>query len=236
MLGLMDQAEKVAAQFNSAGITLPSRLARFLDDTSALEDSEPTAASKYRPKIVATRPPSVPPDWLWVRTREATPATLALAYLRERGSPTLSSVIAEGLSERLQALGRSLNPGSVFNALARMEGLSLRRDEAGAWSLLKPDDAPFLADEFVWGLPSSFQDFELSAIRREAIRQVLSQAGDGLMQMQIVEVLDEWKKKKVLAGVAISKDVVKADLDWLRSHDEIKKLTNTRRWIMNKPK
>jgi hypothetical protein len=232
---LLTDAQQAERLFKQASNPLPPRLALLLGrEGEPGDESGSFRGLKVSPPTAPLRPTGVSANAIWVSLEYAVPTTLAIAVLREAGTP-MGAVGIAARSAQLLAPFKQLNKISVYNALARVTGTAIKKED-GRYSLIDNVHAPVLSGNYLWGPPGVFQDQEKSAFRRMHILHVLSEIPDGLMAAQIASELEKWRSK-LLKDIPVSKDVLKADLDCLRGHDMIKKISNSRKWaIKNDPK
>ena len=219
---LMDEAQKVRNQFESAGLSLPEPLARLFGESGDRVNGRNSSLPAL--SVTIPRPESVPPeareDWIWVALKDASPTVLLLAVLRGHADAISSKTAIEELS----TLRKGLNPGSIFNIVARLPGL-IARSDAG-WKIKDPSLAPLIHGDYVWGPASVFGKYELAAHRRLLIRHILEANKSGLQIMQIVSQLAQSGQCRAPA----TKDLVKVDMDSMQRDGKVRHRGNSKKW------
>lgn len=167
-------AQEAAVLFESAGIPLPPPLARMLGH---VENGHP---KDHRPRLSVTpldspnRPNEAGTDWIWVPDAEATPTVLLLAILREAGGV----VPQKDAIRKLETLKKGVNPGSIYNLVARLGANVIEKTDEG-WRLLNPNEGALLSKGELWGPPDVFGKYELAIHRRMAIMHLLEAVPGG---------------------------------------------------------
>lgn len=222
LVQLYDQARKCQDLFERAQMALPEPLKRFL----GLDVGE--HSSTAAPRLVAQIPPpqrkrpeGTSGEWVWVRIQDCTPTTLISAVLRAAGG-VLSSRAA---IEAVQRLKSELPSGSIYNSATRLQKSGVI-DRTSGWRLTKPDSAPIIDGDVLWGTTSMFDKMELAAHRREAILHVLKHFEMGLQIVQLVEQL----KNAYWVKAPVNKDLLKADVKILEHDRKIRRRGNTNKW------
>lgn len=204
-----------------AGLSLPGTLLRIFSDQKA------TASSRIPviiiPAIERDRvPKEAANDWISIQANAATPTTLALSLLRKASRPLRPKEVAEQVEE----IAPDVSAGSVYNLGVRLEkeGVLLKSDDG--WTLARPEDAPLLANNLLWGPQEAFAKQDIAAHRREAIIHVLRMDRSGLQIVQLVAKLRDctWLKAPV------NKDLVKADMQVLEKEGKVRQRGNSRKW------
>lgn len=220
----LDNAENVRRLFKSAGLPLPAPLARALgeqaSDAHRLGRGEKNAAALALPP----RPSDADIDWIAVPVKELTPMVLLLAILRQHNGYVENKALSAGVRRYLPAV----NPGSIFNIVARLaQGGVLERSEEGA-RLINPSNGLILFEKYAWGPVENFGKYELASHRRQLIRQLLSANPGGLQIMQILDQLQESGMCKAPA----TKDLLKTDMETMRKANQVRRVSNSKKWVL----
>ena len=182
--------------------------------------------STIPPPPTPAKPPEWKKDWVWVRLSELTPTSLVLGLLRRENRPVLPSEMVA----MTRQYHPDINQGTIYNLGLRLRDKRIENGGNG-WTLIDPATAPVIHDEYAWGPPSVFQSFDLAAFRREAVLHVLRAVSpDGLMAMQIVRHLQQFKSPRV----PVDKTMMKVDLDILQGKEKVKQIGNSRKWALSK--
>lgn len=175
----------------------------------------------------ATEPAGFKDGWIWVPASDKAtqPRTQVLAILRHVGAPIQVALLLSQLS----AFRENVNEGSIANVgTALSKAGIIQRDERG-WSLLRMDAAPQFASNYLWGPSEVFTPTELAWFRRATIKHVLRALPDGLQAMQIVNHLKNFDWLQASKG----KEIVQDDLDALRKEKAIRRVGQSRKWVLS---
>jgi hypothetical protein len=199
--------EDVRQLFDRAGVRVPSPLLHVIESAKA-EAQEPAGLKASRPRAQApgrkatrrspplpsrTRealgeaprggdmeaPPGAGRDWIRVAVTDAGPSLLTLALLRQHGPMNTEEVIV-----RVRVLNPSVSRGSIANVGWKHSGTLITRDASG-WRLEKPEAAPVLVDQYLWGPHSIFTKTEQASYRRQRILAALEGEERGLTANEI---------------------------------------------------
>jgi hypothetical protein len=219
---LLNDIEDCRRVFEAAGVPLPDPLRRILGGSNG-NGKAPTPALSIMPLHRQSRPPGVEDNWLSVQIGEASSTGLVQAVLRSLESP----MKAKDVIEKVIKINPKIPRGSVHNIGTRLDGTIIRRSDEG-WSLIHPETAAIIHEGFLWGPKSVFDKTEIAAHRREAILHILNCFAGGLQNQQIVEQLKgcDW------VHAPSSKDLVKADMELLEAHNKVRRISNSRKWIV----
>jgi hypothetical protein len=223
---LMKVAAECRVVFDEVGLEYPPPLRRILGED---ELEAGNAHGSPRPVRISApsvaRPEGVPDGWVNVPMEAVNPQTVVLGVLRDATVPmTVKQVVAE-----VKARGtREVNDGSIANIGTRLEGAHVIERTDDGWALVDRSRAPLLNGPYAWGAPDVFMKQELAARRREAILHVLRMFPAGLMNMQIVERLESctWLK------TPLAKDLIKMDMEDLQRAEKVKRVGNTKKWVL----
>jgi hypothetical protein len=147
---------------------------------------------------------------------------MVLAFLNEGKSVPIKEII-----KRVKEIHPDSNEGSIYN-LAMQEKRIEKTDDG--WKLKDGAEAPILFKNHIWSPARLFQKQDLAAFRRMAVIYLLNVSPDGLQIMQVYRQLREagW------LNTPLSKDLIKADLFLLKTEKKVKRLGNSKKWIINK--
>jgi hypothetical protein len=212
---LMKESREVRSLFESAGIPLPGRLARFFDE-------EVISSPSKRMKIQVPPPPMPPKPadyrdgWIWIPASSATPTTLVRAAMKGYGQPMNPRVVTSEV-ERLG--GKSVVSGTIANIGTRLEAAGQISRVDGLWSLTDKSFPQVVHDGYAWGPVESFDKSEVAAHRRILIIHVLGSHSDGQQIVQLTRALQtcDWVR------APLSKDLVKMDLKQLQAEGKVRK-------------
>jgi hypothetical protein len=225
---LFEAARKCQELHERAGLQLPERVRRLIEDTLPTESKSVAPPMRPQAQISPLTLPSPAPKeaadgWISILASEATVTTVALAFLREAEGERVRS---RDLNALVLDVLPSATPGSIANSGTRLstDGVIDRNDDG--WRLLKPDMAAILKDERLWGPPSIFIHPEIAAHRREAILHILAHYSGGLQTVQIVEQL----KGCPWLHAPVNKDILKMDMQTLSGEKKVRRVGNTRKW------
>lgn len=219
----MEEGRRLRVLFLKAGDPVPAPLLA-LD----AESGNGNGGTENEPRIII--PPVTPPprpegareDWIWVPISAALPTTVALAILRSRGG----SMPYRELLDALASAGLQFNEGSIQNAGTRLEreAVLVRGDDG--WLLKKPNIAPILHDDHLWGPQNIFGPQELAAYRRICLLHILRAHSDGLQRVQLMKAAAscDWLR------VPASKDVVGQDLEYMAREGMARQIGNSGKW------
>lgn len=214
VINLIAAIRECKSVHDNAGLGYPDILARIVAPHNALP-------SRVEEGMNETRPDGVGVDWVWIKVREAYSTTLALAVLRILGSPSPPNQLTAKVTE----MRPDLSTGSIYNLGVRLEGKSITRSNEG-WSLIDESKAPVLDGDTIWSPQESLSSHEIAAIRRRAIKELLTEYSAGLEAVQILERL----LKHTSLKAPVNKDLVKSDLEKMFSEGDIRRRGNTRKW------
>jgi hypothetical protein len=222
-LALLDQARRCAELYERAELDLPERVQRLLGmiEGGARKVTR-NAGAHIQPPERINPPKESGVDWISIDAKKGIVTTVMLAILRSaNGGPVRSKEVTEKVREILQ----DATPGSVANAGTRVFGDSVERTDEG-WKLIKPEKAAILHEGRLWGPPSVFVSPEIAAHRRDGILHILKAFPTGLQIVQIVEQLKNcsWVKAPV------SKDLLKMDMQVLRSEEKVRQVSHSKKW------
>jgi hypothetical protein len=205
----------------AAGLSLPGTLLRIFSD-------QKIASSSRTPVIMIPGierdqiPKEANDDWISIHVSAATPTTLAMALLRKASHPLRPKELVDLVEKVIPAV----SSGTVYNLGFRLEkeGTLLKRDDG--WTLAKPEIAPLLSDDLLWGPKEAFAKPDIAAHRREAIIHILRMDRSGLQIVQLVAKLHDcaWLK------APINKDLVKADMEVMEKEGMVRQRGNSRKW------
>jgi hypothetical protein len=222
LMELYAQSRKCQQLYERAGLTIPEALQRILGMNG--NSQKATGHARTAPSIPAPTRPNEPvgaePDWIWINIEDATPTSVVLAILRASKEPLRHKDVVD----RVIKLLPTARIGSIGNIGTRLEGKLIERTADG-WRLLDQTKAGIITDDLLWGSPSMFNKQELAAHRRDAIVHLLTHYKTGLQTVQIVEELHNcsWVQAPV------NKDLLKADLEILRTKGKIKR-GSSKKW------
>lgn len=220
---LIADAQDVRELFVQAGLSVPEPLARLFGQLGSDANGRGPSQSVLSVSIPKPekRPPEAEEDWIWVPTKDLTPTSLLLAVLRPQTGPVSSKAAIEAVS----TYKKGLNPGSVFNIIARLSGNLIERTDDGL-RISNPALAPLMHEGYAWGPESVFGKYELAAHRRLLIRHLLEANQSGLQIMQIVDQLTQ----SGLCRAPVTKDLVKADMEAMKQEGKVRHRGNSKKW------
>jgi hypothetical protein len=222
LMDLYEQSRKCQQLYERAGMAIPEVLQRVLgmNGSNHKANGRTRVPPSIPPPARPNEPAGIEPDWIWINVEDASPTSVVLAILRASIDPLRHKDIVD----RVIKLLPNVTIGSIGNIGTRLEGKILERTPDG-WRLLDHTSAGVLKDGFLWGPQTIFSKQELAAHRRDAILHVLAHHKTGLQTVQIVEELNNcsWVK------APINKDLLKADLEILRSKGKIKR-GSSKKW------
>ncbi len=221
----MKEAVEIRRLYTSSGIAPPQQLGDFLGEKAQNGAAKLEMKMQFPPLESPARPSDVPEGWLWIPLKEAAPATLTLMLLRDRTFAGTKDLI-----EEVVRLCPVVNPGSVYNILARFKTL-IRKSDAGL-SIIDPSKAPVRSDGAVWWVKDNFSTHELAAHRRIVIQHILKLYPGGLQNMQLLEQL----VASDLCRAPISKDLLKIDMEVMCADGKVKRISNSKKWVISDPK
>jgi hypothetical protein len=225
MLELYEQAKRCQRLFEQAEMALPEALQRFLGVSEGIAKQSPARLARGSVKIPPPERRNAPsdagPDWIAIDARRASATPIALALLRQVGSPMRPKDLFTKITEILP----NVPSGTIANIGTRLQGDVIDRGDEG-WRLLKPEEAGVLHDGFLWGAPSKFGKQELAAHRRDAILHILRHFPTGLQTVQLVEQL----KNCSWVHAPVSKDLLKADMEILAGEQKVRRRGNSKKW------
>src|SRR5271165_5490350 len=182
---LYEDAQRCKELYEHAQMSLPEPLKRFLGlEVPAGQSANQERLTFQVPAPSRKRPDGADMDWVWVRIQDCTPTTLICAALRAAGG----SLQSREAIEAVQKL-KDLPGGSIYNSATRLQREQVLDRADGWWHLTKPDTAPIIDGDVVWGAPATFDKIELATHRRLAILHILSFYEAGLQIVQLVEQL-----------------------------------------------
>lgn len=216
---LYESAMECRRIHEEAGLKLPEPLVRFFGEG---EDDDGRPRLIIPPPVSPPRPPQARPDWIWVKASDLTTKNLTLGVLLATSKP----MVASDISEYLEVMGIPVSKGTIGNAGTRMFGELIERRDDG-WVLMPDAPAPVLHEGYAWGPVDLFDVTELASHRRAGIAHLLRVQSDGMQIAQIVNAMTEscsWNRAPV------SKDIVKADMEYLDSAGVAKRVGNSGKW------
>ncbi len=222
---LMASADETRTLFEEADLELPEPLARFLGVVPH-EEAQGLRISVSPPPHPPC-PPEADPDWIWVPIHDLLLQTMMLAIMRGHGGP----ISAKAIQEKASVYDPDVNLTSLYNAGARLEKDEILSKLEHGWSLNNPSDAPVLHGEYAWGPPRVFSRQEIAAHRRLIIHHLLSVAPDGMQVMQIVRHFRQDPALYPPALGAVTKDLVKIDLEKMSSYRRVRRVGQSRKWV-----
>ena len=217
----LEELETSRKLFEAAGEPLPEKLKEFFGLHRNGRSSEPSVTVMPPPR--KHTPDGISDEWISIPVSEATATSLVLAVLRRTGRPLPARDVVDSVAEVSPLITR----GSIHNIGTRLNGTLIKRDDDG-WSLVDPAKAGLLDSGYLWGPKEMFDKQELAAHRREAILQILRSMPGGLQTVQIVQMLrmTEW------VHAPASKDLVKGDMELLEAHHKVRRISNSRKWVI----
>lgn len=219
--GLIDEARRVRDLFVRAGMSTPEPLVRLFGEASSSGNGKTQPTLSLRIPVPEKRPPDAQTDWIWVPVKDISPTTLLLGVLRDQAGFVSSKQAIETMS----TYKKGLNPGSVFNIIARLSGGVIEKSDDGL-RIANPSLAPSIYEGYVWGPESVFGKYELAAHRRLLIRHLLEANQSGLQIMQIVDQLTQ----SGLCRAPVSKDLVKVDMVAMQKEGTVRHRGNSKKW------
>lgn len=219
---LLEQAKETQRLFEDAEVPVPPPLARMLGITAPHNGAHRGPRVHVSAMEAPARPPEAEDDWIWLPLNETLAVEIVLAVLRAEQRPISATEVAA----RVQQLVPGTNPGTVYNVGPRLEKAKIIQRDGEGWRLVNPSAAPVLFSAHLWGPSQVFQKYSLAAHRRMVILHLLRALPSGLQAMQIVEQLETCG----LCKASANKDLVKADLEYLREQKKIRQVSNTRKW------
>lgn len=224
LLDLTERADRCRQLYERANMAIPEPLRRFLGMSE-----EATKVTKIMPSVPGPErpvPPTAQPGWISIDVRDASPANVALAVLREHGA----AMRAKDVAARVVSIQPTTSPGSVANIGSKLDGDSIQRSEDG-WLLTNPAKAPVMFEGRLWGPPALFGKYELAAHRRDAVLHLLRAFPSGLQTSQIIETLSAcpW------VHAPINKELVQGDIEILGPAGEkkIRRRGPTKKWELS---
>jgi hypothetical protein len=214
---LMKQAKEVARLFDAVGMNLPPAIVRMLSD----DDRSPRTKVSFQP-VIPERPEEANKDWMWVPMEAVSAPALVLACLKEHGGEAEINTVVEYVKKARPALFS----GSTYNIGPRLEDQDKITRADGKWKLLPKTETPVIHKGHMWGPPRVFISYDLAAHRRALIEQLLRSETNGLMAMQVMDLL----KRSGACKAPMDKHVIKADLTDLARDRKIKRVGNSRKW------
>lgn len=147
-----------------------------------------------------------------------------MAILNEGKTLAIKDIV-----NRVKEYHTDVNKGSIYNIGAKEK--KIQKTDNG-WELKEGSEAPILCKGYVWGPKHIFQQQDLAAFRRMAIRHLLDIFPDGLQIMQIFRQLKDvdW------LNTPFSKDLIEDDLKLMKSMGKVRTLGNTKKWTFVKHK
>lgn len=221
---LYERVNKCRDLFEVANLPLPDVLKRIIGMNGSVADTAKSAIpAPEKPRSV---PRQATDEWIWIPAGKTTPQTLVLAILREHGV-----MKPKDLAASVAAIITDVSAGGVYNMGPRLDGKTIRRTSEG-WTLINPEEAPILKDDYVWAPAEAFQKTDLAGHRRDAILHILKHFTSGLQTTQIVEELLKCRWMKAPAN----KDQVKLDMEWLSGENsgtaKVKRRGNSKKWAL----
>lgn len=214
------KAQEIRQMFVAANLPPPLPLQRILGETNhrggALRAHVPPPDSPPKPEGVTD-------EWISIAVVDATPTTLLLAILRNKGGVVASREIVTQLTK----LQPSVNPGSIFNIFTRLEGKRISRADDG-WQLTNPESAPVLRGDVVWWLPREFTKHEVASHRRAIIKHLLRAMPGGLQVMQLVDQLNGCD----YCRAPVNKDLLKGDMEAMQEAGIIKRIGGSKKYVL----
>jgi hypothetical protein len=221
LVELLELADRTRQLYQSARIPLPDALRRLLG--SGVGGDE-LAAVIPQPSLPPS-PPEADADWSWIPLTDGAPTSLIKAILRGQNEGMRS----KDLYERIRSFGARSSLGSVSNAAVKLQEQGvLERSDDGSWKLLKSEAAGIIHEGHLWGPKNTFRPQELAAHRRGAILYVLRINPGGL---QLAQITDQLRRMDWIRA-PINKDLVKGDMDWLLGERKVRRITNSRKWVL----
>ena len=217
-LDLVEKVRECRVHYENAGLPVPPRILRFLDDEAP---AAPVPSVVIPPPTAPRRPVQARADWFWLPTGSAMPTTLVRAVLRDGPQPVRTLV-----ARVTELRGSDVNAGVIANIGTRLaESNEITRDK-GQWALANPDAAPILLEGNVWGSKDMFEPYDLAEHRRNCIVHVLKAHPDGLQIISINRLLErcDW------VHAPLSKDVVKTDMGTLHDEGRAKRYGKSGKW------
>jgi Fe2+ or Zn2+ uptake regulation protein len=214
----MEAGREAAEHFHEAGIPPPPPLARLLGIPLAGQDDVelPSLASPHKPL-------GAHPDWLWLPIRELSAATMILGTIRAAdGSMAAPEIVAQVTKRR-----PDFSPGTVHNALSRLQTQKDIKIGAVGVSLVDRATAPVLDDEYGWAPLERLSHWEVAYFRREVVLHILRHNPAGIAAFELRDALNNWKSPPV--GTA-TKENVKADLEALSKENHVRVDKASKRW------
>lgn len=210
--------------FESAGEPLPEQLKEFFGGGRS-NGRNPISRLNIPQPHRDKRPAEASDDWISIATQDVAATNLTLAVLRSANGPVRASDVADLVS--------SINPdvtrGAISNIGTRLNGTLISRTEDG-WTLTDKSKAGIICDGYFWGPVDIFEVQEKAAHRREAILQILLNFVSGLQIVQLVEQLRGCSWMKAPA----SKDLLKLDLEVLQRNHKVRRISNSKKWVLEK--
>jgi hypothetical protein len=221
-LRLIKEVRECRVAFENAGIAVPARVNRFLDDEDRANGSPTPPSVVITPPPSPQRPPQARRDWLWLPVAMATPTTLVRGVLRD--GRLQSRAIIDRIGEL--RVDTPVSPGVIANIGTRLdEKGEITRDEDG-WALTDPERAPIILEGHLWGPKSAFEQYDLAEHRRNCVVHVIRAHPVGLQIVQILKMLEAcgWVQ------APLSKDLIKTDLHTLDGEGRAKRIGNSGKW------
>lgn len=219
---LMEDANQVRILLEEAGEDPREHLANLLDD-----DDESAGANGARaiitPPLDPQRPEWAEPTWIWVPMDAMAPMGMVLALLQKSGGP----LTQRALIDEMTRLGFEVNGGSVANIGTKLDSQNkITRTEDG-WALRGAQATPLLdGREHAWGPAEVFTRQEVAAHRRLLVLHILRAHPSGLLQSQILSIMEgcEW------VHAPFNKDLIKGDIEAMADERRVRRVGPTAKW------
>ncbi len=223
-LRLLKEAEESRRLHQRAGMPLPPPLLALFgaEGSTASQMSLGMSGPDIDSSRLETKPEEASDEWISLRAEDASPTTVALAFLRSKnGHP----IRARELSDLVTEILPNAASGSIYNLINRLESDGLITETPEGWRLNDKDNAAILSSGFLWAPPQRLSKQDLAAHRREAIIHLLHKERY-LQVMEIVSRLRAWKWVKA----PINKDLLKADMAVLEEKGLARRIGDSRNW------
>lgn len=217
---LMEDAHQVYILFEEAGEDPREHLANLLGDDDEMATS---ARAIITPPLDPERPEWAEPTWIWVPMEAMAPMGMVLALLQKSRGP----LTQRALIDEMTRLGFEVNGGSIANIGTRLDSQNkITRTEDG-WALRGAQATPLLdGREHVWGPVEVFTRQEVAAHRRLLVLHILRAHPSGLLQSQILSIMEgcEW------VHAPFNKDLIKGDIEAMADERRVRRVGPTAKW------